>query len=89
MPSLTPMPQLTLFELGPETKRALPNRTVGGELACVFGEPMIGPHPRCEAEVDRACAAFKAGVTAGRWDADGYTPQDRKAQERRKKRRSV
>lgn len=51
-------------------------------LCCANGEPWIGPHPLCEAEVDRACAAFDVGVLAGRWDAHGYTPQERKARQR-------
>ena len=52
-------------------------------LVCAFGEPWIGPHPLCEAETGRACAAFDAGVQAGRWDAQGYTPAERRQQARK------
>ncbi len=64
-------------------KKPLPNTTAGGELACAFGEPWLGPHPLCEAETDRACRQFDAEVIAGKYDAEGYTPFERAAQTRR------
>ena len=54
-------------------------------LTCAFGEPWwTGPHPLCQQEADRLCAEFDAGVLAGKWDAQGYTPNERKAQQRKK-----
>ena len=53
---------------------------------CRFGEPTISLHPLCGAEVLRLCALFDQGVQAGRWDAQGYTPADRRAQQRRQQR---
>lgn len=47
-------------------------------LTCAFGEPWMGPHPLCEAEVDRACTRFAEAVARGDYDAEGYTPQERK-----------
>ena len=38
------------------TERKRLNRTATGELACLFGEPWLGPHPLCEAEVERILA---------------------------------
>lgn len=57
-------------------------------LPCAFGqtgEDWDGPHhcAACAAEVARACAAFAAAVAAGTYDADGYTPTERRAQQRR------
>jgi hypothetical protein len=34
------------------TKRK-PNTTVDGELACMFGEPWLGPHPLCRLDLAR------------------------------------
>ena len=53
-------------------------------LTCANGEPWTGPHPRCEAETDRACERFDQAVLAGEYDADGYTPNERREQERRR-----
>lgn len=60
-----------------------PNTTIDGALACAFGEPWLGPHPLCEAETERACLAFDADVAAGKYDAEGYTPAERAASDRR------
>lgn len=60
-----------------------PNTTVDGALACAFCEPWRGPHPRCAAHSRVLCARFEADVTAGRYNTDGYTPQERAAQTRR------
>ena len=49
-------------------------------LVCAFGEPWLGPHPRCEQEGTRLCALFDAAVARGACDTDGYTPGDRLAQ---------
>jgi ubiquitin len=50
------------------------------------GEGWLGPHhcAECAAEVERQCAQFAADVAAGKYDADGYTPADRRAQQRQK-----
>ena len=68
------MEQLALFDAAP----TLP------VLTCAFGEPWMGPHPLCDAETDRACAEFARLVAAGKYDADGYTPNERKAQQKQK-----
>lgn len=51
-------------------------------LPCAFGvHHAVGePCERCEAETARGIAEFEAGVAAGRWDAQGYTPAERRAQ---------
>lgn len=66
----------------PATKRA-PNTTEDGGLACAFGEPWMGPHPLCEAEVDRSIREFHAAVARGEYDAEGYTPAERRMQAQR------
>lgn len=43
----------------------------------------MGPHPLCEAETDLACERFDQAVLDGEYDANGYTPKERRAQERR------
>lgn len=50
---------------------------------CHFGEPWMGPHPLCAAAVDRDCARFDEKVAAGIFDAEGYTPKERRAGRRR------
>lgn len=58
-------------------------------LTCAFGVAWPGPHleppigtgggcPRCAAESARLGAAFAAAVAQGRYDADGYTPAERR-----------
>jgi hypothetical protein len=59
---------------------------IESSLTCAFSEPWMGEHPLCEAEVERACAAFDAAVARGEYDAHGYTPNERKAQEKRRAR---
>lgn len=39
--------------------------------------------PACSALVDEMCAAFAAEVAAGTYDAEGYTPADRRKQRAR------
>ena len=48
------------------------------QAGCLHGWPM-GLALRCtecEAIADELDAAFEAGVTAGKWNARGYTPQE-------------
>lgn len=56
-------------------------------LTCAFGsqwgEKGCGPCPKCQAYGDELEADFWREVFFGRWDADGYTPEDRKAQQRK------
>jgi hypothetical protein len=41
-------------------------------LVCAFGEPWMGPHPRCQAETDRLCAEFDAAVARGEYSPTGH-----------------
>jgi hypothetical protein len=62
---------------------------------CAFNQPTLsgsahapgwtGPHHCfwCWVDVERACAQFAADVKAGKYDAQGYTPAERKAQQRK------
>lgn len=52
-------------------------------LFCSYGEPWVGKHPLCKAEVDRACRAFTEAVQRGEYDEEGYTPAERKAADKR------
>ena len=67
---------MSLFDVpsdaGPET-----------EVTCIYGEPIAGPHPLCAARVERDCAAFHEKVALGVYDAEGYTPKERRAQAKR------
>lgn len=54
-----------------------------GALVCANNEPWLGPHPLCKAEVDRACVAFTEAVQRGEYDAEGFTPAERKAADKR------
>ena len=59
-----------------------------GDLTCAFGESGIGwlgPHHchRCAAVVAEACAQFDRDVRTGKYDAEGYTPKDRRKQRKR------
>lgn len=67
------------------TPKRLPNTTVDGALACAFGEPWLGPHPICDAEGLAARERFDAAVASGEYDADGFTPLEGAAQQRRLK----
>ena len=40
--------------------------------------------PACHAEADRLCAQFEADVASGQFDAEGFTPKERKAQRKRR-----
>ena len=44
-------------------------------LVCAYGEPWLGPHPRCNARGAELAREFAAGP----WDAEGYMPAERKA----------
>lgn len=57
-------------------------------MICTFGNEAGtdgGPHhcEACAAEVERSCAAFDAAVLAGTYDQDGFTPAERRAQQRK------
>ena len=56
-------------------------------LTCAFGEPWgIGTkHPLCEQLANEGIAEFQTDVAAGIYDAEGYTPAERRAQQRRKR----
>jgi hypothetical protein len=68
------------------------------ELAppCSFGSPTVagtvhapgwmGPHhcAHCAAETERASAAFAAAVARGEYDAQGYTPAERRQLEKKR-----
>jgi uncharacterized CHY-type Zn-finger protein len=63
-------------------------RLVGAGV-CAFGmtgEDWDGPHhcAQCAAEVERGCREFAEAVARGEYDAAGYTPAERKAQQRRR-----
>lgn len=58
-------------------------------LTCAFGEPWMGEHPLCDAETARACERFAEAVARGEFDADGYTPNERRAQAKRAPRRTA
>jgi hypothetical protein len=60
----------------------------GPAVVCAFGTPWarhVGPPgcAACAAESDRLAAAFAAAVAAGEYDAQGYTPAERRAQRTR------
>ena len=50
----------------------------------MFGEPWMGPHPLCEAETTRACQRFDEAVKRGEFDTDGYTPAERRQQQKKR-----
>jgi hypothetical protein len=68
---------MKLFDVPSETPPA------DAGLTCAFGEPWTGPHPLCAARVEQDRAAFQAAVARGEFDAEGYTPKERKAQAQR------
>lgn len=53
-------------------------------LTCIYGEPIAGPHPLCEARVARDILLFYEAVARGEYDAEGYTPKERKALAKRR-----
>jgi hypothetical protein len=73
------------------------------ELAppCMFGTPTVagtmhapgwtGPHhcEHCASEVERGRAEFAAAVARGEFDAQGYTPAERRQLEKRKRKADV
>ncbi len=48
-------------------------------LTCALSEPWMGKHPKCEKEAARMAAEFDRDVFFGKYDAQGYTPNERKA----------
>lgn len=54
-------------------------------LTCALGEDWEGAHPRCEQETARARVDFAEAVARGEFDAEGYTPNERRAQAKRAK----
>lgn len=68
---------------------ALPLSVPDPRVTCAFGaiwpcDPCAG----CQAESARLSAQFAADVAAGRYDAEGYTPAERRAQARKAKLRT-
>lgn len=59
----------------------------GAGLTCAFGEPWMGDHPLCRAETDRAITQFWLAVSAGKYNARGYTPAEWRAKQRREQQR--
>lgn len=61
---------------------AFGRRAIGGS---VHAAGWLGDHhcDACCASTLRACEQFAADVRAGKYDAEGYTPAERKAQRRR------
>lgn len=56
-----------------------------GQPTCSFGHPFpCGPCDDCLAETERLSQEFEAAVARGEYDAEGYTPNERKAQARRR-----
>jgi hypothetical protein len=63
---------------------------------CSFGTPTLAGRPFapgwggshhcwfCNAAVEQSCAEFAAAVARGEYDADGYTPAERRVQKKRK-----
>lgn len=56
------------------------------EVTCAFGEPILGEHPLCDAYFHRITEQYIADVAAGKYDAEGYTPKERRAQQKKAKR---
>ena len=67
-------------QLGCAFDEAVP---VDAGLTCAFGEPWMGLHPLCEARSNEMCRQFAEAVRSGQFAAEGYTPNERKAQARR------
>lgn len=53
------------------------------DLVCAFNEPWEGGHPLCEQHAMQLRREFREAVARGDMDAQGYTPNERKAQARR------
>lgn len=66
---------------------------IAAALACTFGVPHLHHHPPpvgtglgcllCAAEGDRLEEQFWSEVAAGKYDAQGYTPAERRANVKR------
>lgn len=74
-----------MFDMVPTQRIVLapPSNNFG----CRHGWP-IGlalPCQGCQVEADELERAFRAGVADGRWDADGYTPAERRQQQRKQR----
>lgn len=59
------------------------------DLVCAYGQTGIGwegPHhcAQCAADVEQACEQFDADVRAGKYDEQGFTPAERRAQAKRR-----
>lgn len=54
------MTQQPLFPDAALPASRLLNRTDDGHLACMFGEPWLGPHPLCEAHARQLAAKVAA-----------------------------
>jgi len=57
-------------------------------VTCLFGYDWLTYHvtatcPACQHETAEACARFQVAVAAGQFDAQGYTPAERRAQDKR------
>ena len=74
------MIQGSLFDVAPKTRI----EQAAAVLTCSFGELWTGPHPLCEAHAKEMSVAFDRDVAAGIYDAQGYTPNERKAQQRKR-----
>ena len=49
-------------------------------LTCAYGEPWIGKHPLCEAAAVRLMRQCALDIKAGKYDAEGYSRKERRAQ---------
>ena len=52
-------------------------------LTCAYGEPWVGPHPLCDAAALRLIRQCARDIRAGKYDAEGYSRKERRAQIRR------
>ena len=52
-------------------------------LTCAYGEPWMGKHPLCEAAALRLMKQCARDIKAGKYDAEGYTRNERRAQFKR------
>jgi hypothetical protein len=56
------------------------------DLCCVYREPWMGPHPLCDVAATAMCRAFADAVAQGVYNAQGYTPREWKAKQRKEAR---
>ena len=52
-------------------------------LTCAYGEPWVGPHPLCDAAALRLIRQCAREIKAGKYDEEGYTKKERRAQLKR------